>query len=177
MPHYDQFEEEEFTTQFNGRVIARILKQAAPYWTWLVGFLVMIALCAVGDSLFTYLSKRIIDEGILAGDRTQLTRLIATYAGLIVFQAVTVFAFIYWAGVLGERVHYDIRRKLFNHLQELSLAYFDRTPMGWIMSRVTSDSGRIADLVTWGLLDVTWAILNVTVSLVFMFSIHWRLAS
>ena len=78
------------------------------------------------------------------------------------------FGFIYLAGVLGERVHYDIRRKLFNHLQELSFSYFDRTPVGWIMSRVTSDAGRIAELVTWGMVDVTWAILNVGTALVFM---------
>ena len=68
-----------------------------------------------------------------------------------------VFGFIYLAGVLGERVQYDLRQKMFNHLQDLSLSYFGRTPVGWIMSRVTSDSERIADLVTWGMLDTTWA--------------------
>ena len=47
---------------------------------------------------------------------------------------------------------------MFDHLQKLSFSYFDRTPVGWIMSRVTSDTERIAELVTWGLLDVTWGI-------------------
>jgi ATP-binding cassette subfamily B protein len=176
MPEYDQFEEEEFTTQFNGRVVARIFEQAKPYWTWVVGFMLMIALCSVFDSFFTFLSKRIIDEGILAGDRAQLTRLIAFYGGLALVQAITVFGFIYWAGVLGERIHYDIRRKLFNHLQELSFSYFDKTPVGWIMSRVTSDAGRMSEFVTWGLLDITWAILNIGTSMVFMLLINWKLA-
>ena len=71
MPEYDQFEEEEFTTQFNGRVVARIFEQARPYWTWVVGFLSMIALCSVLDAYFTFVSKQIIDEGILAGDRAR----------------------------------------------------------------------------------------------------------
>jgi ATP-binding cassette subfamily B protein len=175
MPDYEHFEEEEFTTQFNGKVVARILSQAKPYWTWVVGFLVMIALCAVFDSYFTYLSKRIIDEGIVAGDRTHTLRLLGLYGGLAVAQAGTVFSFIYWAGVLGARIHYDIRRKLFNHLQELSFSYFDRTPVGWIMARVTSDAGRMAELVTWGLLDVTWAVLNIGTALVFMSLISGRL--
>jgi ATP-binding cassette subfamily B protein len=176
MPEYDQFEEEEFTTQFNGRVIARMLAQVRPYWRWVVGFMLLIALCSVGDSLFTYLGKRIVDEGIAIGDRAQLVRLLTTYGIIAVVQAASVFGFIYLAGVLGEQVHYDMRRKLFNHLQELSFSYFDRTPVGWIMSRVTSDSGRISELVTWGLVDITWAILNVGTALVFMSLIHWRLA-
>ena len=71
MPEYDPFEEEEFSTQFNGRVIARMLAQVRPYWMWVVGFVALIALCSVGDSFFTYLSKRIIDEGILALVRWQ----------------------------------------------------------------------------------------------------------
>ena len=176
MPEYDQFEEEEFTTQFNGRVLARMMGQVRPYWTWAVGFMVLIALCTVGDSSFTYLSKRVIDEGILAGDRAQLNRLLVAYGALAAVQAVTVFGFIYLAGVLGERMDYDIRRKLFNHLQELSFSYFDKTPVGWIMARVTSDAGRIAELVTWGLVDVTWSVLSVVTSMVFMMSIDWRLA-
>jgi ATP-binding cassette subfamily B protein len=176
MPAYDQFEEEEFTTQFNGRIVARMLKQVRPYWTWVVGFMLLIALCSVGDSLFTYLGLRIVDEGIVAGDKAQLIRLLAAYGAIALVQAATVFGFIYLAGVLGERVHYDIRRKLFNHLQELSFAYFDKTPVGWIMARVTSDAERISELVTWGLVDVTWAVLNVGVAIVFMMLIQWKLA-
>jgi ATP-binding cassette subfamily B protein len=95
---------------------------------------------------------------------------------LILVQAVMVFGFIYLAGILGERVQYDLRRKLFNHLQDLSFSYFGRTPVGWIMARVTSDSERIAQLVTWGMLDVTWGILNIATAFVFMMAINWRLA-
>jgi ATP-binding cassette subfamily B protein len=87
-----------------------------------------------------------------------------------------VFGFIYLAGVLGERIQYDLRQKMFNHLQGLSLSYFNKTAVGWIMSRVTSDSSRISDLVTWGLIDTTWACLNLTISLIFMFWINWQLA-
>jgi ATP-binding cassette subfamily B protein len=176
MSEYDQFEEEEFTTQFNGRVVARILKQAKPYWMWVVGFMLMIALCSVLDSFFTYQGKRIVDEGILAGDKARLIQLVTVYGILVVLQAFSVFGFIYLAGVLGERIHYDIRRKLFDHLQGLSFSYFDKTPVGWIMSRVTSDSGRMAELVTWGLVDVTWAVLNVGTTMIFMALINWKLS-
>ncbi len=169
------FEEEEFTTRFNGRTMLRILAQARPHWPWVVGFLLAITLVAGSDSFLTFLSKQIIDEGILAGDTALITRIVFLYGGIIVLQAIGVFIFIYLAGMLGERVRYDLRKKMFDHLQDLSFSYFDRTPVGWIMARVTSDSDRIAELVTWGLLDVTWATMSITTAVFFMVLINWKL--
>jgi ATP-binding cassette subfamily B protein len=171
-----EFEEEEFSTQFNGRLVARVFGFAKPHWPWLVGFLATIAAVSALDSYFTYLSKRIIDEGILPQNREVLFELVAIYGGLVVVQAANVFGFIYLAGILGERIMYDLRKKAFTHLQSLSLSYFDRTPIGWIMSRVMSDAERIAELVTWGLLDVTWALANIGTAVIFMLIINWRLA-
>ncbi len=170
------FEEEEFTTQFNGETIKRMAAQARPYWKWVVGFILLIALVSFQDSLFTYLSKLIIDEGILAGNKERLIELITIYAGLAIVQSAAIFGFIYLAGILGERLRYDLRRKLFNHMQDLSLAYFGKTPVGWIMSRVTSDTSRIAELVTWGTIDITWSVLNLITAVVFMLIINWQLA-
>ena len=65
---------------------------------------------------------------------------------------------------------------MFARLQELSFSYFDRTPVGWIMSRVTSDSQRIADLVSWGVLDITWGLTRIITAFIFMLFINWKLA-
>ena len=171
-----QFEEEEFNTQFNGQTLKRIARQAAPYKLLVGGFLMCIVVVSFQDSLFTYLSKLIIDEGILAGNYERMVHLFTIYASLILVQAAGVFGFIVMAGLLGERIRYDLRRKMFNHLQNLSLSYYSKTPVGWIMSRVTSDSGRISDLLTWGLIDTTWGTLNLFTALIFMFIINWKLA-
>ncbi|MCX6028147.1 MAG: ABC transporter transmembrane domain-containing protein, partial [Chloroflexi bacterium] len=171
-----EFEEEEFTTQFNGGTLRRILSLVKPHWRWVTGFLATVALTSLIDAYFTLLSKRIVDDGIIAGNRAALIQTIITYGSLILVQAAAVLGFIYLAGVLGERVQYDLRRKMFNHLQDLSFSYFSKTPVGWIMSRVTSDSERIAQLVTWGMLDVVWAVLNIATSMIFMLIINWRLA-
>ena len=176
MSNMIEFEEEEFTTQFNGKTVLRILQQLRPYWHWVIGFLVAVLAVSFLESYFTYLSKRIIDESIVARNVAALWHLLTIYGGLILFQAVAVFAFIYATGLLGERVRYDLRRTMFNHLQRLSLSYYNRTPIGWIMSRVTSDTDRLADLVTWGLLDVTWGIMNIITAVYFMSLINWRLA-
>jgi ATP-binding cassette, subfamily B, bacterial len=172
-----EFEEEEFTgTKLNGGALRRILGLVRPHWKWVVGFLVAAALVAMLDAVFTYVSKQIIDVAIIPKNQAALRGFIIQYAALMVIQAAGVFIFIYLAATLGERVQYDLRKKLFNHLQELSFSYFSKTPVGWIMSRVSSDSERIAQLVTWGMLDVTWAFFSIGASMLFMFRLNWRLA-
>lgn len=170
------FEEEEFSTQFNGKTFMRIIGTTRPHWKWLVGFLITISVISVLDSFTTYLSKQIIDEGIIAGDKLALRNLVLTYLGVVLISSLGVFTFIYLTSMLGERVQYDLRQKTFNHLQDLSLTYYDRTPVGWIMSRVTSDASRVADLVTWGFLDMTWGAVSIISSVVFMAVINWKLA-
>ena len=171
-----EFEEEEFTTQFNGKTILRILAQARPHRKWVAGFLFAVAFVASLDSYFTYLRKQIFDLGITPRVEAALINIMLIYALMILFQAVGVFGFIFLAGILGERIQYDLRKKMFNHLQDLSLTYYSRTPVGWIMSRVTSDSVRISELVTWGILDVTWGALSIITSFGFMLVINWKLA-
>lgn len=170
------FEEEEFETQFNGQTVARILRQALPYKRMLIGFLLAITMVALIDAIFNYLSKLIIDDAIIGEDPQALVTYLTAYGILIVLQATAVFGFIYLVGKLGEKIRYDLRRQMFNHLQKLSFSYFDRTPVGWIISRVTSDTERIAELVSWGLLDVSWGVISITISMIFMFFINWRMA-
>ena len=170
------FEEEEFTTQFTGKITQRIVQLAKPHWKWVLGFLLMITLVSVLDSYFTFLTSLIIDKAILGDDIEALKNIIIRYGLLILVQAVGVFGFIYLAGILGERIRYDLRKKMFIHLQELSLSYYNVTPVGWIISRVTSDSERVAELVTWGFLDVTWGIMNIATAAFFMLMINWQLA-
>jgi len=140
------------------------------------GFLVAIGVVVILDAYFTYMRKQIIDVGIAPHDLAALTNIAVIYAAMIAFQAAGVFGFIYLAGILGERIQYDLRKKMFNHLQDLSLTYYSKTPVGWIMSRVTSDSVRISELVTWGIVDSVWGALSIVTSFIFMLAINWVLA-
>ncbi len=176
MAPYEEFEEEEFSTQFNGQALWRILQLIKPYRLWVIGFLVLIAATSLVDAVFTYINKQIIDQGIMAHDLDRLIYWMKIYGVLVVMQSIQVFGFISLAGILGERVQLDLRKRLFQHLQALSFSYFDKTPVGWIMARVTSDSGRIAELVTWGLVDTTWAVINITTTLIFMATVNYKLA-
>jgi ATP-binding cassette, subfamily B, bacterial len=172
----DYYEEEDFQSNFSGKTILRIVGLTRKHWKWVLGFLFSISVVSILDSLFTYLSKQIVDEGIIAQNSNVLINIIKLYGGLVVVQALGVFGFIYLVGILGERIRYDLRQSMFAQLQRLSLSYYGRTPVGWIMSRVTSDSDRVAELVTWGVLDITWSATNILTSMAFMIFINWRLS-
>ena len=175
MSTYEALEEKEYGKLTN-QVFKRLLQLLKPHWKWVVGFLICIAIVSMIDAVTTYLSKNLIDNGITAGNRDAIVQTILIYAGMIVFQAVCSFGFIYLVSIMAERVRYDLRKNMFNHLQELSLSYFSQTPVGWIMSRLTSDTERLADLLSWGILDMTWAVINILTAAVFMFIINARLA-
>ena len=171
-----ELEEEDHTGQMTGATLRRILTLLRPHWRWVLGFWVLIAFVSSMDSYFTYLNKQIVDTGIMVGNVNALVRLATIYGSFILLQSAFVFGFIFLAGVLGERIQYDLRKAMFNHLQDLPLAYYSQNSVGRLMARVTSDSGRVADLTTWGLLDSTWAVMNIATATIFMAIINWKLA-
>lgn len=175
MSTYNELDEKEYG-KLTGKIFNRLLGLLKPHWKWVLGFLLCIALVSAIDSYTTFLSKRIIDEGITAGNREAILQTVLIYGSVIVVQAAAAFGFIYLVGVMAERVRYEMRKQMFNHLQQLSLSYFSQTPVGWIMSRLTSDTERLSDLLSWGILDITWAVINIGTSAVFMFIINARLA-
>lgn len=170
------FKEEEFNNKLTVGTAVRILEQAKPHWPLMVGFLVFIMTTAFLEAFGTFIVKHAIDDAIIPGDKVLLFKYLGIFGGLHFILAGVVFGFIYCAGRLGEQVQYDLRKKLFSHLQKLSFSYFDKTPVGWIISRLTSDIQRVSDLVTWNLLDMVWAITNISSAMVFMFIINWKLA-
>jgi ATP-binding cassette subfamily B protein len=139
----DFYEEEEFATEFKGQTFKRILGLTRPHLKWVIGFLLTVVLVSILDAYFTYLSKRMVDEGIVAHNSAALVNILIQYGLLILVQACGVFGFIYMVGVIGERIRFDLRQQMFNHLQILSLSYYSKTPIGWIMARVTNDTERV----------------------------------
>ncbi|MGB8214558.1 MAG: ABC transporter ATP-binding protein [Anaerolineales bacterium] len=170
-----EIEEEEYTSQLTAPTFARIAALVKPHWRWMAGFLAAIVATAALDAVFTYLNKLIIDQGIVPGNFNLVLRYAIFYGSIQLVQSGLVLTFIYLVGILGERIQYDLRKSIFNHLQDLSLSYYSQNAVGRLMARVNSDSGRVSNLMTWGLLDMTWAIVSVLSSTVFMLVINWKL--
>jgi ATP-binding cassette, subfamily B, bacterial len=171
---YD-FQEEEFDTSFNGGTLMRIGGLLRSHWQKVIAFMVAIGIVASIEGYFNYLNLQMIDEAILPQNYERLWQIAWQYAGIWFIFAGFVFVFIYLAGRISQDVQYDLRKTMFAHLQNLSLSYYTKTPVGWIMSRATSDTERIADLVSWGLIDTTWAVMNIITAMAFMLRINWQL--
>ena len=172
----ETLESRTYSGAFKGQTLKRILAETGAHKRLLIGFLFFIILTAFIDSLSTYLTRFLIDDGILGRNTDALWRFSIYQILCFVVNGGSIFGFIYCADRMGQHIQFDLREKLFNHLQELSFAFFDRNSSGWLLSRMTSDIRRISELTSWMLVDSVWGVSNILISLVFMFFIHWKLA-
>lgn len=100
----------------------------------------------------------------------------AMYFVMAVGMGVCVWLFIRCAAKVEESTTFEIRRQTFDRLQKLSFSYYDTTSSGWVMARMTSDTRRLANIVSWGIVDVLWGIVLMVGTLVVTVIINWRLS-
>lgn len=173
--HYDENELDDEVHITTG-VMKRLLSMLKSHWKALLLGMTGVIAVSLLDSYFNIISKNIIDQGILMGDKSALLRLLGLYMGILALSCIGFFIFIYSTSIMGEKLRYELRMKIFRHLQKLSLSYFSKTPLGWIMSRVTSDTERMGELLSWGIVDISWATTNIIFAMIFMFTINAKLA-
>ena len=90
--------------------------------------------------------------------------------------AFSVYLFFMQAGKIEMAFSYDVRQKAFAKLQTLSFSYFDRTPIGWLMARMNSDIARLAEILSWSLMDLIWGLAVMLGVSVVMLIVNWKLA-
>ena len=173
---HSAFQEEEYTKRFDLSLWRKVFRYIRPYRREVIALGVVMILVGGIDAVFPYLTMQAVDRFVVPRRLDSLGWFTALYLGVVLVQAVNVWLLIALAGRIDMWVCYDIRRDGFNRLQELSFSYFDRTPGGWIMARLTSDSERLSDTLGWGLMDLVWGTaMMVSISAV-MFFLNWRLA-
>ena len=168
--------EEKFSKKFDAGVWVKLLGLLKPYKIQYLAILMVIMMLAGVEVLFPLVVRYAVDDGITLGRTGVIYRASVLYALLIVLQAGLVAGFISGCARVGARVMSDLRRKTFDHLQQLSISYFDKTPVGWIMSRMFSDSQRVGDTLTWGAVDFVWGTINMILMAVAMLAVQWKLA-
>ena len=166
------FEEQEYSKRFDLETFKRLLVFAKPYKKEIIVLIIQMVLLALVDAVFPKLNQYAIDLFAVnhSLDGFWIYCLIAL--GLVVFQAANVRLMILNAGKVENSIPYDIRKAAFNKLQELSIAYCDRTPVGWIMARLTSDVKRLGVTLSWHLVDFFWSIFLIVIMTVMMLITH-----
>lgn len=171
------FEEEEYTdSKFEFAVWKKIFKMIMPFKKHLIIGLISVAVLAFIDAIYPQINRFAIQEIAEEGRVELIPYFLGGYIVMMILLSVMVYVFIMQAGTVQRKLSYSLRKKAFYNLQRLPFSYYDKTPVGWIMARMTSDSRNLSDILSWGLIDMTWGFLMMFFITIMMFITNWQLA-
>ena len=169
-------EEEALGKAYDGRLMRRLLGYARPYRALVFGSLALLLADGMLQLAGPALTQRVIDVAIPRGD----ARLVITSAALFAATLLLQFGFTYGetmlTSLLGQRVMRDLRVEIFAHLQRLSVSFFDRNPVGRLVTRVTSDVESLNELFTAGVVAGIGDLFTLLAISIAMVVVDWRLA-
>jgi len=161
---------------YDARLMRRLLEYLWPYWRSVVVALVAIVVGGLASLAQPYLIKIAIDRYIAARQLAGLDGLAAMYFGVLVVAFAAEYVQTWTMQLTGQRIMFDLRLALYRHLQRLDLRYYDRNPVGRLMTRVTSDVDVLNDLFTSGVVTVFGDVFALVGIMVMMLVMNWRLA-
>ncbi|MCF8240545.1 MAG: ABC transporter ATP-binding protein/permease [Melioribacteraceae bacterium] len=169
-------EEEILGKAYDSKLMKRLLGYVKPYTKYVViAILLNIVVAALGP-LRPYLTKIAIDDSIVNKDYDGLALIVALLFGSLLFQSVIQYFLTYFTQLMGQKIIFDLRVKLFAHVERLSLKFFDKTPVGRLVTRVTNDVEALNELFASGIVMVFSDIFIIVWILIFMFSMSWDLS-
>ncbi|MCP4120367.1 MAG: ABC transporter ATP-binding protein, partial [Bacteroidetes bacterium] len=157
-------------------VFKRLMSQAIPYSRILLGALFVGIMIAILGPLRPWIIQDIIDKYILEYDHAGLRRMSLILFGVLFLETFCRYLFSYSTSYLGQSVIKDIRLKVFRHIQQFKLQYFDKTPIGNAVTRTINDVEAINNTFSQGILSIVSDILLLVAVIVAMLLRNWRLA-
>ncbi|MCE5326013.1 MAG: ABC transporter ATP-binding protein/permease [Planctomycetaceae bacterium] len=184
MTDLDAMQEHEYTGRFNLALWRGVLGFVGVYRKLLIRLAllgVVMAACDVAFPILTWIILSIVrgehpERWTLLGHRFNLWEMGAVYFAVAAAWSLAVGLFIRAAGRLSTNFAHDIRRRAFDHLQDLSFSFYDRHAAGWLVARLTSDCDKLSHAVSWDFLDIVWGTALLTGMAAAMFYIHATLA-
>jgi ATP-binding cassette subfamily B multidrug efflux pump len=169
-------EEDALGKAYDGRLMRRLLAFAKPYWYLIVP--AILFLCGEGalQLVGPVLTKRVIDVGVPHHDGHLIRISVALFVLSLVLQFCCSYGETLLTSLLGQRVMRDLRLRMFAHVENLPVAFFDRNPVGRLVTRVTSDVESLNDLFTAGVVSGLGDLFTLVFIAIFMVRVDWRLA-
>ena len=161
-----RLEEKEYTKSFDYSIWKRIFPFLKPYKKTVIMILVMNLFCSLVDIILPLFQRYAINHFIEGN----------TLTGIGFFTVLYIVAFIRGSMRIEMGLGKDLKRALFVHLQTLSFSYYNVTPVGYMLSRVMNDTGKISGLIAWNFVDLLWALTYVLGVFVAMLFLNWKLA-
>ncbi len=153
-PAYVTQSEELYDKAIDPQVAKRLFGFLAPY-TWKLILSAILMLGATTSSVIgPYLVKVAIDDGLVAGNLTVLRNTVLIYLGAAIVRWAFIYIRVNLMAQVGQSVIYDMRKRLFEHLQNLSLSFYSRYSVGRVITRVINDVETLREFITWAVLAI-----------------------
>src|SRR2546422_1761978 len=168
-------DEEVLGKAYDSRLMRRLITYLRPYKKF-VAFALLLILCeSVLEIAFPWITKIAIDQYIAAADLPGLTLIAVVFVGLLVLKFVFATLQTYTLQNTGQKIMYDMRMQVFQHLQGLSPSFYDRNPVGRLITRVITDVDVLNELFSAGLVSIfgdIFTLLGITVAILVL---NWQL--
>lgn len=171
-----QSEDEILGKAYDNRLMKRLLIYLKPYRLLVALSVLIMLLSSLAQLAGPYITKLAIDNYIAKGDQTGLLHTILGFLGVIVVGFTLQYLQVYMMQYVGQKAMYDLRMQIFSHVQHLDLTYFDKNPVGRILTRITSDVQVLNELFTSGVVAVFGDIFMLIGIVIAMLAINWKLA-
>ena len=169
-------DEEVLGKAYDARLMKRLLVYTKPYYLVMILAVIMLVLNALFQTALAFITKSGIDDYMLKGVADGFDLLTLKYLGLIFGIMVVSYVQIYTTMWLGQKVQDDIRMEVFSHLQQLHLGYYDKNPVGRLVTRVTNDINTLNDLFSSGVVNIIGDILMLGFFVSALLYVNWKLA-
>lgn len=177
MPAVNSYHEEEALGKaYDARLMRRLLKYARPYRTQLIAAVVFLIGGSALQLLLPVMIQIGIDNYIMTDDVGGLGRIALIYGGILLAGFILSYVQLYITMLVGQKVQYDIRMQIFGHLQKLHLQFFDKNPVGRLVTRVTNDVNVLNEMFSSGLVSVFGDIITLIGIVIALLYYNWLLA-
>ena len=173
--NFEEKDVEKFKFKTWKRIISIVLKSKGA----LIAMILFVILSTVVDICYPLLNRFVLQtyfEGNPSQNDQIFTWVIIGYVSIVIAMGVSVWGFIYFSTKVEESTTYEIRMLAFDKIQKLSFSYFDTTPSGWLMARMTSDARKLSSIISWSIVDLLWGVMSMIGILIISFIIDFRLA-
>ena len=160
----------------DGKLLRRIVGYLMPYKHWVVLAFVLVITASFLGPLRPWLIQKAIDNHIVPGDLNGLYVIVVYLIGALVIEGSLNYVNAYFTQWIGQQAIYDVRVRVYRHIQRQSLSFFDRTPIGRLITRTTSDVEALSDVLSAGLVLIMGDLFKLVFIAAFMFSLNWVLA-
>jgi ATP-binding cassette subfamily B protein len=169
-------EEDVLGKAYDARLMRRLLGYLRPYRREVV----LASVAIVGHSIIELapplLTKLVLDRYIPAGDLTGLARIAAVYLAVLLASFALEYLQTWTMQMAGQRIMFDLRMEIYRHLHRLDVRFFDRNPVGRLMTRVTTDVDALNELFTAGVVSVCGDLVTLAGIMAVLAWMDWRLA-